>query len=474
MKYKRAICWFRNDLRLHDNEMLAQALRHSEEVIPVFCIDPRSFQRTPLNLEKTGPFRANFIRESLIDLEKSLQSTGADLILLNGHPEEVLVTFAEQNQVAAIFFSEEVTYEEKQVEKALYLNGKKKGIATQSYWQATLFHPEDLPFPIPRLPEIFTTFRKACEKESVIRQLFPTPVTIPFPAELKSTGTIPSLGELGLESPNPSEKAVLSFMGGETQGLKRVEHYLWETDAIARYKQTRNGLTGADYSSKFSPWLAVGSLSPRWIYAEIRKYEKEVEKNDSTYWLIFELIWRDYFRFISKKHGDRIFKRSGIQPETRVWKQDNLLFNAWATGMTGIPFIDANMRELNQTGFMSNRGRQLVASFLANDMGLDWTWGAAYFESKLIDYDVCSNWANWMYVAGVGNDPRSDRYFNLTTQAKNYDPDGDYVRQWLPELSAIPGFRIHRPDLMAKSDLSALGINLGTDYPHLVFKPKIW
>lgn len=474
MKHKKAICWFRNDLRLHDNEMLTQALRHSEEVIPVFCIDPRSFQRTPLNLEKTGSFRAKFIRESLVDLKKNLQSKGADLVILNGRPEEVIVAFAEQHQADAIYFSEEVAAEERQVDATLEQHTKKKGIATYSYWQATLFHPDDLPFPIAQIPEVFTTFRKACEKESVIRQLFPTPVTVPFPAGLKSAGTIPSLEELGLESPNPSEKAVLSFMGGETHALKRVDHYLWEKDAIARYKQTRNGLIGADYSSKFSPWLAVGSLSPRWIYAEIRNYEKELEKNDSTYWLIFELIWRDYFRFISKKHGTSIFKRSGIQSNDRRWKQDKGLFSAWAAGQTGVPFIDANMRELNQTGFMSNRGRQLVASFLANDMGLDWTWGAAYFESKLIDYDVCSNWANWMYVAGVGNDPRADRYFNLITQAKNYDPLGNYIRLWIPELRAIPGIDIHRPDQVPKSQLLSLGINLGVDYPHLVIKPKIW
>jgi len=474
MKYKRAICWFRNDLRLHDQEALAQALRQAEEVIPVFCVDPRTYQKTPLNLDKTGSFRAAFIHESLQDLKYNLQVKGADLIILKGLPEEVLVDFAVLHQVQAIYFSQEATAEELHVERSLEEAANTKGIVTQSVWQATLFHPEDLPFPIYQLPEVFTTFRKACEKQSHIRPVIPAPDRIPFPTDITSIGKIPGLQELGLESTEPHENAALSFKGGETEGLKRVTHYLWETDSIANYKHTRNGLLGADYSSKFSAWLSVGSLSPRWIYTEIRKYEKEVEKNESTYWLIFELIWRDYFRFVAKKHGNSIFKRWGIQPDNRHWKQDKELFMTWAEGMTGVPFIDANMRELNQTGFMSNRGRQLVASFLANDMELDWTWGAAYFESKLIDYDVCSNWANWMYVAGVGNDPRADRYFNLLTQAKNYDPKGDYVRLWIPELRAIPGFDIHRPDQLSKNKLLSLGIHLGLDYPRMVVKPKIW
>jgi deoxyribodipyrimidine photo-lyase len=474
MKHKKSICWFRNDLRLHDNITLTKALQHSDEVIPVYCVDPRSYQMTPFNLEKTGPFRAKFIRESLVDLRNNLQTKGADLVVLTGYPEKTLVAFAEEHQATAIYFSQEVTDEERQVETSLEKNAKTKGINIHSYWQTTLFHADDLPFPIPRVPEVFTTFRKACEKESEIRHLLPPPESIPFPTHLKSAGQVPTLEELGLEDPVPTGKAALAFKGGESEGLNRVAHYLWETDCIAQYKQTRNGMLGADYSSKFSPWLAVGALSPRWIHSEIQRYEKDVVKNDSTYWLVFELIWRDYFRFISKKHGNNIFKRSGIQSDERRWKQDKGLFNAWAAGQTGVPFIDSNMRELNQTGFMSNRGRQLVASFFANDMEMDWTWGAAYFESKLIDYDVCSNWGNWMYVAGVGNDPRTDRYFNLITQAKNYDPQGDYVRQWLPELRKITGFDIHRPDQLPKCKLLSLGINLGIDYPHKVVKPKIW
>lgn len=214
----------------------------------------------------------------------------------------------------------------------------------------------------------------------------------------------------------------------------------------------------------------IGCISPRLIYEEVKRYEKERKKNDSTYWLIFELIWRDYFRFIAKKHGDKIFNIRGIKNQEDSWSRDKSQFEAWTEGMTGVPFVDANMRELNATGFMSNRGRQIVASFLVNDLGIDWTWGASYFESQLIDYDVCSNWGNWMYVGGVGNDPRENRYFNVLRQAKNYDRNGDYIRLMIPELQAIKGFDIHQPWDLSTSQLRSLKIQLGHTYPHALRK----
>jgi deoxyribodipyrimidine photo-lyase (single-stranded DNA-specific) len=231
--------------------------------------------------------------------------------------------------------------------------------------------------------------------------------------------------------------------------LARLRHYFWETDAVARYKETRNGLIGADYSSKFSPWLAAGCLSPKLIYHELKRYEHERVRNESTYWLFFELLWRDFFRLMGKKYRNRIFLKSGPQnKDMSHLKNDWEHFWAWAEGRTGVPFIDANMRELNATGWMSNRGRQNTASFLVRDLKVNWQMGAEYFESLLVDYDPCSNWGNWNYVAGVGSDPREDRYFNILTQARNYDPNGDYVRLWCPELSEIPKEKIHRPDLL--------------------------
>jgi deoxyribodipyrimidine photo-lyase len=208
--------------------------------------------------------------------------------------------------------------------------------------------------------------------------------------------------------------------------LARIREYFWETKNILKYKQTRNGLIGPSYSTKFSPWLAFGCISSRYILSEVQRFEAEVQENDSTYWVWFELLWRDYFRLVAMKFGNEIFKETGITRGSKTtatpkWiqgQEGKRRFEAWSQGTTGVPFVDANMRELKATGFMSNRGRQNVASYLVKDLQVDWRMGAEWFESNLLDYDPCSNYGNWLYIAGLGNDPREDRYFNVIKQAK--------------------------------------------------------
>ncbi len=359
---------------------------------------------------------------------------------------------AEEVGASAIFFSKEVTQEEIDVEEALEKNAWAKGIQAKSFWQATLYHLEDLPFPVQQLPDMFTNFRKGVEKTAKIREMFPTPTRIPFPDSFVNNTDVPSIDELGLRMPKKESRSVLNFKGGEARALSRLDHYFWQSKALAEYKSTRNGLLGADFSSKFSPWLALGALSPRKIFWEVKKFENEIVKNSSTYWLIFELIWRDFFRFAAKKEGNRFFQLDGLLGKSKSWNRDKGLFQTWIDGKTGVPMVDANMRELKASGYMSNRGRQLVASFLVNDLEMDWRWGASYFESQLIDYDVCSNWGNWMYVAGVGHDPRADRYFHILNQSKKYDPQGEYVRHWVPELRNIKGFDAHQPFFISNGD----------------------
>ncbi|SDA96654.1 deoxyribodipyrimidine photo-lyase [Algoriphagus alkaliphilus] len=467
MRHNRVIVWFRNDLRIADNETLTKAIQSANEVVPVYCFDPRMWMKTELGLSKTGGVRTGFLIESVKSLKGTFQKIGGDLIILQGKPEEEVVSFAEKIGASAIFFSQEITSEEKSVDKSLESAAFSKGISTESYWQGTLYHIDDLPFPVNQTPEVFTHFRKNLEKMAKIRATWPSPSRINYPGVVVNfdTESLPSLHTYGLEKPESDSKSWMEVEGGEQSGFGRLRSYFWGKDLLKVYKETRNGLIGMDYSSKFSPWLALGCISPRFIYEEVKRYEKERKKNDSTYWLIFELIWRDYFRFIAKKHGDKIFNIQGIKSHEDSWRRDRSQFEAWAGGMTGVPFVDANMRELNATGFMSNRGRQIVASFLVNDLGIDWTWGASYFESQLIDYDVCSNWGNWMYVGGVGNDPRENRYFNILRQAKNYDRNGDYVRIWIPELQAIKGFDIHQPWDLSTSQLRSLKIQLGHTYP---------
>lgn len=216
-------------------------------------------------------------------------------------------------------------------------------------------------------------------------------------------------------------------------------------------------------------------MSPKRIYHELKCFESEHGASEHTYAFYLELLWRDYFRLNGKKYGNALFLKGGLKGKpNKILKDDLELFKSWATGLTGIPMIDANMNELNQTGFMSNRGRQLVASFLVKDLEINWQMGAEYFESKLIDYDPCSNWGNWNYIAGVGNDPREDRYFNILTQSKRYDPEGLYVRRWLPQLAHLPSSIVHCPDGMNDIDQQKYGLVLGVDYPLPQINTERW
>jgi deoxyribodipyrimidine photo-lyase len=279
---------------------------------------------------------------------------------------------------------------------------------------------------------------------------------------------MPTFEDLGVEPPVFDQKVTVKRQGGETAGLTRLKDYFWQKDQLKDYKETRNGMLEVDDSSKFSAWLSAGCLSPRYIYEQVQKYESERIKNDSTYWLIFELLWRDYFRFICAKHGNKVFYRSGIQGIDIPWKEDWTRFQLWQEGKTGYPLVDANMRELLASGFMSNRGRQNVASFLTKNLGINWQIGTEWFESMLVDYDVCSNWGNWNYTAGIGNDARGFRYFNIPKQSKEYDPNGDYLRYWLPELASIPGDKIHEPWKLTQEEQKRYGVILGVDYPRPV------
>jgi deoxyribodipyrimidine photo-lyase len=459
------LVWFRNDLRLHDHLPLWDALQKGTRVIPLYCLDPRHFGQTQFGFPKTGAYRAKFLLESLADLRQSLQNLGSNLVIRPGKPEEVIPTLVKTLGIEAVAWHQEVTTEERAVEQALITALQNLGTRTQIYWGATLYRPVNLPFTLEQVPEVFTQFRKQVEQNSSVEEAVPAPPQMsPLPA--MEAGHLPTLEDLGLTTPSYDSRAVLQFQGGETAGLERLQHYLWEADCLKTYKQTRNGMVGANYSSKLSPWLAMGCLSPRQVFEAVQTYEAERIKNDSTYWLIFELLWRDYFRFICAKHGDTVFYPSGLRGLKVAWKQDWERFDAWRNGLTGFPLVDANMQELAGSGFMSNRGRQNVASFLTKNLGIDWRMGAEWFESLLIDYDVCSNYGNWNYTAGVGNDARGFRYFNIPKQARDYDPEGIFVKHWLPELKAVPASKVHQPWQLSPAEQHRFNVRLGVDFPN--------
>lgn len=461
------LVWFRNDLRLHDHQPLYAALRQAQQIVPLYCLDPRQFGHTSFGFAKTGAYRAKFLLESLADLRQSLRQLGSDLVIRKGHPEEVIPALAQELKATAVYWHGEVTAEEVAVEQALEERLKQLNIQRQTYWGATLYHPDNLPFDLNRVPEVFTQFRKKVERDCTVEVTFSTPEQLPS-LPVGAVGALPTLEDLGLSAPDYDDRAVLKFEGGETAGLQRLQHYVWDADCLKSYKQTRNGMVGADYSSKLSAWLAMGCLSPRQVFETVQQYEAERVKNDSTYWLVFELLWRDYFRFICAKHGDKVFYPSGLRGLRIDWKEDWERFDAWREGMTGYPLVDANMREIAASGYMSNRGRQNVASFLTKNLGIDWRMGAEWFESLLVDYDPCSNYGNWNYTAGVGNDARGFRYFNIPKQSKDYDPEGTYVKHWLPELKAVPAAKVHSPWKLQPVEQKRFNVRLGVDYPNPV------
>ena len=427
---KTAIVWFKTDLRLEDNEALLKAIAHGDTVLPVYCFDDTEFEITKYGYPKTGSFRAQFLLESLSDLDANLRKIGSGLLILKGNPEVEIPKIASQYKAMKVFAKREVAYEEKKMEAKVQEALFKIRCELETLSTSTMYHAEDLPFAIKNIPDVFTQFRRKTELDASIRAVFEKPESIASP-EIPEL-VLPTLEELGLEYTPIDSRAAIQFKGGETEALARLNHYFYETKNLSVYKETRNGMVGEDYSSKFSAWLALGCISPRTIYDQVKKYEEMHEANDSTYWLVFELLWRDFFRFMFKKYQTKFFLYSGIKSDKPNSKSLNeKLLSQWINGATPSDFINANMIELKQTGFMSNRGRQNVASYFCNELNMDWRLGAAYFESQLIDYDACSNWGNWAYLAGVGNDPRKHRYFNIEKQAKDYDKDSVFRDLWL-------------------------------------------
>ncbi|MEM9367641.1 MAG: DASH family cryptochrome [Planctomycetota bacterium] len=464
------LIWYRSDLRTRDHAPLFCAAAMDQPLIAVYVFDPRDYGNSPHGFPRMGRKRAQFLLEAVGDLRRRLRQLGGDLIVRSGHTEDVIAGCLSEFPVQSIHAHNASGTDEEERLAAVSEIAQQHNASLKLYEGETLYHPDDLPLAVSETPELFSKFRRQVEHASTIREPLDEPNRVsPPPLEI-DPGTIPSLQRLfGSLDPSNSEATEdpndPQFEGGQAAAWHRIEAYIWEADRLRVYKETRNGMLERDDSSKLSPWLAHGCVSPRSIAAEIRRYEDERLANDSTYWLLFELMWRDYFHFILRKHRHRLFRASGLQGIALPWRNDEVSFSAWCEGCTGYPLVDANMVELQRTGFMSNRGRQNVASFLTKNLGIDWRLGAEYFESRLIDHDVASNWGNWNYAAGVGNDARGFRFFHIIKQAKKYDPDGAYVKHWVPSLSPVSECEVHTPWEMSPARQAELGCVLGRDYP---------
>lgn len=490
----------------------------SSGILPVFVFDTSriygSDVRSDLGCMKCGPQRAKFVLEAVADLRANLEKRGSGLVVAVGKPEEVLATVSKGALGSSandggvnvnVICQEEVCSEELSVDKAVRAElakalSKGSKFHFETVWGSTMYDPDSLPFDgdVMGIPDTFTPFRNKVEKNCQIGN----PLDVPSDSDLKlprdvknmvndsacraSLDYMPTLGDLGY-SPEDIELASAvdtrtampdNYRGGETFALARVKDYIWDKDLLKVYFDTRNGMIGSDYSTKFAPWLAHGNVSPRHIARECRRYEEARVQNKSTYWVVFELLWRDYFKFFAKKQGDRIFHLGGTigkrdHVNKRKWGMDPKRIQAWRDGMTGYPLVDANMRELAATGFMSNRGRQNVCSFFTIDMNMDWRYGADHFEETLLDYDVHSNWGNWCSGAGMTGG-RLNR-FNIVKQSKDYDFGGDYVRLWCPELRNVPDKFVHEPWKMSEALMEECGVKIGPgrDYPSPLVDPGI-
>lgn len=420
---KKILVWFRNDLRLHDNEMLVEAIAKSDSILPVYILDHRLFGETKYGTLKTGNIRAQFILESVLGLRNSLKQIGGNLLIAAGNPEDIIPQLVQEYEITEVYHHREVAREETHVstlvENALW----KLRINLKHFIGHTLYNKEDLPFPIKDIPDAFNQFKKKIERDSIIKPCFAAPDRINV-AEVIDWGTLPSLADLNLLPQEKDQRADFEFAGGEAEGLVHLQKVIV---AMQQAATTKNLIL----ASKLSAWLAMGTLSPRKVYWEIKKMEGVPNTKAMFNHILLGLLWRDYFRFMFKKYGNTFFHPDGFGSQGLVDvanEQEN--FIKWRNGQTGFAVVDAVMTELNQTGFISNIARQTAALYLINNLEVSWVLGAAYFEEKLIDYNPASNWGNWANVAGVGNDQKSKSVFDLDKNIKNLDPKGNYATTW--------------------------------------------
>lgn len=432
--YRIGLVWLQDDLRLDDNPLIHRAADECEQLLFVYCVNPKWFQHNRYGLITVGAHRWRFLLESLTELRKQLQAIGQELIVSYQSPLHTLAELFGQFPIDALYSSEHAGQYERTYQRLL--QQRYPLIKHQQVNNNTLFNSNQLPFSLAELPDSFSKFRRKLEQQD-LRQAIATPLAMPrqLPPPPNFVGALLEHHAAGLPAITTPHHA--DFNGGELAAQQHLNSY-FASAAASTYKTTRNALDEWSASTKFSAWLANGSLSARRIHAQLCAYEAQQGASESSYWIFFELLWREYFHWYARHHQQRLFKFTGIQdkrPQTSFYSSR---WQQWCSGTTAYPIVNACMNQLNATGYMSNRGRQLVASCFVHELELDWRYGAAFFEQQLIDYDVASNWGNWQYLAGVGADPRGHRRFDLTKQTQQYDPKGEFIERWQGDIAAQP------------------------------------
>lgn len=438
-----AVVLFNRDLRIHDHPALAEAVALAETVVPLFVLDDAIVDGS-----FGAPNRLAFLHDSLVDLRASLRARGGDLVVRQGDPVDTVLEIVGSAGADAVFVSADVTTHARRREHRLADACAAEGLTFGRFPGVTVVPPGDISTGTGTDYKVFTPYWRVWDSHSWRSPLSPpTRVTLPTGIE---TGNIPVRDVLagGACSPHLTE-------GGESIGRARLD--AWIAAHLAHYDDIHDDLA-ADQTSRLSPFLHFGCLSPLEVATEARQLDGGAP-------FVRQLAWRDFHHQVTYHHPDVAW--ADLRPGRRTWIHDDDLVEAWEQGRTGYPIIDAAMRQLLDEGWMHNRARLLVASVLTKHWGIDWRVGAAHFERWLVDGDVANNAANWQWVAGTGCDTRPNRIFNPITQAKRFDPQGAYVTRYIPELETLEPAIVHEPWRLGPLERSLL------DYPERVFDHEL-
>ncbi|WP_354698319.1 Deoxyribodipyrimidine photo-lyase [Paraconexibacter sp. AEG42_29] len=450
-----ALVWFRRDLRVHDHPSLVTALADYDRVVPVFVLDRRLATG-----RYASPARTAFMLGCLRELRATLKDLGGGLVLRDGEATKELLALAEEVDAEAVLWASDVgpyaLARDREVMDAL----KDAGIAPRPQpgnFCADVSKPrtgQGKPY------TVFTPFWKThskLERRTVHRAPKELP---PLPSSL-AVGRIPSLADLGLEDDVP---APVCEPG---EAAARATLAAWLDGPIDHYAARHDDLSGG--TSVLSPHVRWGTLS-------VREMEERAGARSGEGAAAFtrQLAWRDFYAHVLLLHPGNT--QAAFQERFRKleWADDEESMEAWKAGRTGYPLVDAGMRQLDQTGWMHNRARMVVGSFLTKDLHLDWLAGERWFAHKLLDGEPLQNNGNWQWVASTGVDPAPyfRRIFNPTLQAQKFDPQGTYIRRWVPELEGVPDKHVHEPWRMSDDEQQAAKCVIGEDYPAPIVEHK--
>lgn len=448
-----AIWWLRRDLRLNHNQSLQASLSASSQVIPVFILDPML-----IDSPYTSPRRLEFMLGGLRQMDKELRQRGSYLLVRKGDPKAVLTGLLAETGAGAIFAERDHSPYARRRDSGVEATLPLKLIASPA-----ILPPGEVLKADGTAYTVFTPFLKAWKSRlEAFRSQFsapPTPLAqnMNTPAGLLGE-SLPSLDFLGKQT---------TFPAGEAEARRRLQAFINGANApVYGYAQTRDRLD-LNATSMLSPYLRFGMLSARQVLSAAFSALERAAHPDAIAgaesW-ITELAWRDFYIHILH-HFPEVRKRN-FRPMQIRWINDPESFNAWSQGQTGYPFVDAAMRQLIQTGWMHNRARMVVASFLTKHLLVDWRWGERWFMQHLLDGDPAANNGGWQWSAGTGTDAAPYfRIFNPILQSARFDPQGEYIRRWLPELAKVPGKYIHAPWEMPSEIQRQSSCFIGSDYP---------